>query len=81
MVTNTAFIFHMCIPRGKDLFFSIKVRNTSILKIFIKTIIVFCYSEESEDERPVQKKNQSLKFKNKKEAMDAFKALLKEKVI
>ena len=35
-------------------------------------------SSESEEEKPMPKK--PLKFRNKKEAMEAFKALLKEKV-
>ncbi|XP_053374392.1 pre-mRNA-processing factor 40 homolog B-like isoform X4 [Mercenaria mercenaria] len=39
-------------------------------------------SEESEEEKPVQKKPPvNLKFRNKKEAMDAFKSLLKEKKV
>ena len=48
---------------------------TILLKYFL-----FCNysSSESEEEKPMPKK--PLKFKNKKEAMEAFKALLKEKV-
>ncbi|XP_052247261.1 pre-mRNA-processing factor 40 homolog A-like isoform X2 [Dreissena polymorpha] len=38
-------------------------------------------SSESEEEKPQQKKQMPLKFRNKKEAMDAFKALLKEKKV
>lgn len=38
-------------------------------------------SEESEEEKPPPKKHVNLKFKNKKEAMDAFKTLLKEKKV
>ncbi|KAL4222390.1 PRP40 pre-mRNA processing factor 40 [Mactra antiquata] len=38
-------------------------------------------SEESEEEKPPPKKPVNLKFRNKKEAMDAFKTLLKEKKV
>lgn len=43
--------------------------------------LVFPDSSEEEEEKPPAKKQMNLKFRNKKEAMDAFKALLKEKVL
>ena len=42
-------------------------------------VFLFSSSSDSEEEKPMPKK--PLKFKNKKEAMEAFKALLKEKVM
>ena len=43
-------------------------------------LIFSASSEEEEEVKPQPKKQMNLKFRNKKEAMDAFKALLKEKV-
>lgn len=47
--------------------------------MYVFEIIMICLSDESEEEAPPPKKEYI--FKNKKEAIEAFKALLKERYL
>lgn len=49
-------------------------------ELFLIFVVVFFSSSESEEERPVKKEQAPLVFRNKKEAMEAFKNLLRDKV-